>query len=383
MPDLQTLTTRTGSTWQCLAGHRIDRILSADLFVDLAADGSPAIGGVAEHCRNRWTDLAGALAVLTEPTEFYLIFGCVPGEADARPRFDLGILAVGRGRTQATARTACLRAASDLGKLVAAILDYAEIEPVADPDVLARLAAPLEARRVTELRRRQERLHVGHGQIVRAAAHPFAVTMKPRVDPEGVTRETPHLFPMKVRHLFPWVPSDDSWWRLVGVMEKEGGPAALVVHARGWAAAPADCREAADRDLESVERVVALLGGGNGQKQLMQVKTAMLHMEASTRLAALEGPLIAARLFLATRRKPSAALLSAVESSVDDPSASGHQTAAAASCSAAAPRYFVARATACASRWTRRRSTSSSRPARPRPCCGRRCPRTTSTPAFP
>jgi hypothetical protein len=326
MPELQTLLTRTGSVWQCLAGYRIGRILSADLFMDLATDGSPTQAGVAEHCRNRWTDLAGALAVLPEPTEFHLVFACIPGDARSLPVFDNGLLAVGRGRTQAAALKACRRAASDLNKLFTAFLDYAEFEPVTDPAILARLTAPLDSVCVTEIRRRQERLHVGHGHVTKAAAQTIGITLKPRDDLASVSREAPHLFPMKVTHLFPWVPSDDSWWRLVDVMEKETGPTALVVHARGWATTPGACRDAANRDLEGVERVVALLGGGSGQKQIMQVKTAVLHMEASARLAAFEGPMIGARIFLASRRKVSAALLSVVESSVDDPSANGTQT---------------------------------------------------------
>lgn len=40
----------------------------------------------------------------------------------------------------------------------------------------------------------------------------------------------------------------------------------------------------------------------------------------------MEGPQVAARAFLATRRRPSSALLSVVESSLDDPSAGREQT---------------------------------------------------------
>jgi hypothetical protein len=103
-------------------------------------------------------------------------------------------------------------------------------------------------------------------------------------------------------------------------MAKEDGPAALIIHARGWPTAPKSCRETAYGDLTGVARAVKLLGEADDQMHVMQMKAVTLHQEALSRLMALDGPMIGARVFLSSRQKVSAALLSVVESSVDDPS---------------------------------------------------------------
>ncbi len=93
--------------WQCLAGFKLRRILSAELFMEIAVPGH-TIGSssMAAHCRDRWIDLAGALAILPEPAEFHLILACRPTGNGSFPVFEAGILAVGRARTKTLAKTA-------------------------------------------------------------------------------------------------------------------------------------------------------------------------------------------------------------------------------------------------------------------------------------
>lgn len=318
MSDLHAQFLPAGNAWLCLAGYRLRRILSADLFLDLAEAGGPrGLRSVPELCRDRWADLAGAIAVLPEPVEFHLVIACQPGTGRALPLFDQGVVVVGRGRTRATAKRHCLRAAGDLHKILAAVLDYAEFEPLDDEASLARLTAPLGYQSVTELGRRHEMVQVGTGRGTGLAVDGFGAPTKARKAPDA---------PMiKLPHLFPWTPNDDAWWRLVDVMAREGGPSAVVLHARGWAAAPAACSEAAHRELDGIERAIAAANNGGPLGFSVHSRASTLRQEAQARVLAMAGPMIGARVFLAARRRPSAALLAVLESSVDDPSVNREQ----------------------------------------------------------
>ena len=63
---------------------------------------------------------------------------------------------------------------------------------------------------------------------------------------------------MYLNLLFPWVPSDDSWRRLMEALLAEGSPAALVFHARGLQQAPEQCLVITRAELAQAEKVVAL-----------------------------------------------------------------------------------------------------------------------------
>ena len=320
MTKVQTHFIKSGKQWQCLAGFKMRRILSAELFMDLTLmEQSLSSSSLAGRCRERWTDLAGTLAVLPIPAEFHLILSCNPTGNGNFPVFETGVLAVGRGRTKTLAKALCLESLENLNKLFTAILDYAEFQLITDPGGLDGFVSHINAPHLVEIRRRQELIHIGRGRIVSEPIHGFASPSKrrPKVDKAGTSLHLPHLF--------PWVPSDDPWWRLVDVMAKESGPAALVVHARGWQTAPEECREFAHYHLAGVERAVDLVGDEGDEMHVLRLKAGTLRQESLFRLSALEGPMIGARVFLASGSTGSAALLAVIESSLDDPSVSLEQ----------------------------------------------------------
>ena len=320
MPEMQTHFIKTGSRWQCLAGIKMRRILSADLFMELGIPQNMNTNkSLADRCRDRWTDLSGMLAAMPEPAELHLVLTCNPTTDGALPVFECGVLAVGRGRTKAMARTLCLQTASDLGKIFSAVLDYAEYEPVTEPNGLDGMTAHLNSEHVTEVRRRQELIHIGKGRLTSEPVLGFAASPFKR---KGMRNSATSL---EVRHLFPWAPGDDPWWRLVDIMAKERGRAALVVHALGWQSAPQGCRDAALHDLDGVEHATELIGDDGHHLDVLRLKAGALSREALERLSALEGPVIAARVFLASEKEPSSALISVVKSSLDDPSVERHQ----------------------------------------------------------
>ena len=78
-----------------LSGFRIQRVLSADLFLEMAGAPGQGAAAVASLCLDRWTDLSGALASLVEPAELFLILGSRGDKPLASAALKLAFLAVG------------------------------------------------------------------------------------------------------------------------------------------------------------------------------------------------------------------------------------------------------------------------------------------------
>ncbi|MCC7139431.1 MAG: type IV secretory system conjugative DNA transfer family protein [Planctomycetes bacterium] len=295
-----------------LAGFRLTRMLSAELFREVAADPGPA-GGDRHHvvaaCLDRWTDLAAAWAQVPRPIEALLVIASEPSPGPSAAAA-MRVLAVGRGADAARADDAAREAAGDLGRLLATYLDYAELSPIEDPDELERAARAARAAHVVEVRRRIEDVQASHG----GRLGPAVGYGRPPTEPgDGGP-------PARVRHLFPWVPGDDAWRGLWTAVAEEPGGAAFVVHARGCERAPAEAAEAARRALADAERVRAF-DVPDHVRTVFSEQARVLTEEAAARLALLEGPVLAARAFLATAAPPSGSLVAVVRGATDDASA--------------------------------------------------------------
>lgn len=118
-------------------------------------------------------------------------------------------------------------------------------------------------------------------------------------------------------HLFPWLPGDDPWHRLLHTLAGEAGDAALVVHVLGWPQAPQGCRDEARRNLAAAEHLAARrVDSATRVETVLKLHAQHLRDEALQRLALLEGRTLAAQLFVTSNEPPSPALLATVESSL-------------------------------------------------------------------
>ena len=291
-----------------LSGFRVRRILCAELFLEMA--GVPGRGAetIASLCQDRWTDLAGALAALTEPVELFSIVGCRGGDVLNAATCDVAFLAAGRGSTNSDATAACRRSREDLRILLATVLDYAELQPIDDEALAAELLGHLEDPLVTEIRRCWRKLEITYEDDSRTLMGFRSVESE--TDESGGDGY--------LRHLFAWVPSDDPWRRLLEAIREAPTRAAMVVHLRGWPRAPASCRELALDSLAAAERIES--EGIKETATVLQRQVSTLHDEALRRVSLTEGRVLASRLFVTSRQQPSAALLSTVEAAVDDAS---------------------------------------------------------------
>ncbi len=288
-----------------LSGLRLRSILSASLYLEqlgnsrLAAQHASVI---VDACHDRWTDLAHAITALPDAAELLLIVSSNLNTGTGAHDVNVGFITLGRGATPEAAQEHCRRSCDEVSVLVRTILDYAEIERIEDVRLLQQLCDHTTEKFTHEIRRRMERLRVNQG-IIEGEALGF----------EGKRRRKSALDAL---HLFPWVPSDDSWRRLLETLVAEKGRAALIVHARGMSRAPTPCLEAARAALLETEKFVT----SSQDETLLWRQTEILREQALQRLAILEGRVIAARIFVCSERPPSSALLSTVEGCLDDAS---------------------------------------------------------------
>jgi len=312
--DPVVLAQKKGAGWLALGGYRLEQVLSEELFRDEAGMNEQSTWvHLASCCHDRWVDLANAVAALPQPLEGFLVLGARPGKGHANVSLD--VLLAGRGKTRKEAETRCLAAAVTAEGLLATTLDYASFGPIAGAKELQGALRHLEAKHRGEARRRLEKVTVSHGRIKR---EPFGF----RTAAQQQAVETPRRGDAGLLHLFPWVPSDDSWRRLgdmLGRDEKRLG--ALVVHFRGFDRSPIPCTNSGRTILAAAERMVRLDSEELKQSDtVLSLQVQALRHEAFRRLCILEGRTIAGRVFITSDRRLTDSLVATVLNCIDDAS---------------------------------------------------------------
>jgi len=300
-----------------LAGVVVRRMLSAELFRDqIVSSLGNQFPGIPQVCMSRWTDLAATLASAA-PLECYMVIGCAP-QADGYPFLvQQAFLAAGRGASEKEAETRAVECAENLVRLIAGTLDYIEFGPIEEPEELDRLLTHFRAAHIVELRRRREAVRLDQGTFGPVASMGFGAM-------PGKQANTS----VGVDHLFPWVPSDDSWWRLATSFTQEGQPAALVIHWDSLSEPSSVCRDQAGKALADTEIAFGTFLIEGDPKYILQEKAQALRQEMMLRVAIAENPAICARAFLACGAPASVALLSVLKNSIDDASVTREQPGA-------------------------------------------------------
>jgi hypothetical protein len=298
-----------------LTGIALRRILSAELFQEeIRASLGNQSSGIPQVCMARWTDLAATLAAL-DSLEGYMVLGYTPPAKDHAPLLRQTFLAAGRGETKRDASLAAQASSESLARLLSGTLDYIEFSPIEDGRELAAALASLQDSQVTEIRRRWETVRLDQGLL--GSAPGFGSKLSP-----------PSPSPLEVRHLFPWVPSDDSWWRLATMLMQEKRRAALCVHWAGVPKVPAGPKEEAAKELADVESSLDNLLGEGYRRHILHEKSQILQQEILRRITVLDSPTVCGRVFLTSNAPPTAALVSVLANSIDDASVSREQNGA-------------------------------------------------------
>lgn len=328
MPDAAIQVVQTEKEYLAFTGLQLKNVLSAELFLAMTETTSfQERKTVAGPCHDRWVDLAAAVAGLPEPAEFLIVAGA-PDRGGQH--YDLhspffAFLAMGRGDSEQAASKAAVRAGASLRTLVTTTLDYAGFR-AADKTLLARAVSLVRSPNVTELRRRLERVRFSSGVLER---RPTGFLR--RVDGNEANRSSQSKAgdAGSAVHLFPWVPSDDSWYRLMETLAVEEQATGLVVHCVGMQRAPEVCKRMAREGLASAQgpgRPDQVLENGMSKQHMHEADA--LAREALHRVTALEAPVLAACTFVVSDGPVSPALVATVQGALDDASVQQGQAGA-------------------------------------------------------
>ena len=314
---------KSGADFIALSGLQIKRILSAELFWEQAGLSTHASHTrIPSACHDRWTDLVASLISLPEPIEALMVIAN-PGE---RKLGGTGLivcfLAIGRGKNKKAAEKNCLGTFDVLRRLLATTLDYAELQPIFDKAQLQGVASCLQGPEIFEIRRRFTGIPVSHGCIEVPLGFGLGKASS------DVQEPTEPL--VSITHLFPWVPSDDPWRRLMEILNEEPEPISFAVHVQGFSKAPASSQDVIRSTMAEVEKVAC----GDLEPEQRKVKTVFmsateaLRHEVLSRLIILQGGVLAARVFLSGSASLSPAAMATVIQSIDDASVREDQAVA-------------------------------------------------------
>ena len=317
MNTWHTRTIKRNSEYITLAGFEIQRILCAQLFREMA--GLPAVGHgeeVATLCHQRWVKLADALANLADMSEILTVLSRKPKNNTTAIAF----LGVGRGESQTAAEQQAKQTCDCLWTLASTILDYTQLQPLtaleSDKKLLAEIENRLQAPQIIEIRRRWETLRIDRAEQILLESSHFGFQIEAASTNDAVVDADNES--IEIEHLFPWLPSNDSWRRLLEVMGNAQEDSAVVVHLQSFPEVPDNCRQEARKALAMAERVLNEKSRIDDGSTVLRLQASILREHLLKRVAILEGSAIAARVFLATSKPASPALLATVKGCLDE-----------------------------------------------------------------
>ncbi len=341
MTSTKKLTMPTPDGFIAFAGIELRSILSAELFREAAgASGNLSGISIAQLCHDRWTDLASTLAALPTHIELFAITGGAAEQSEQVDDAAITFLVAGRGADKREAESNCQSSHDNLWQLLTTILDYAELVFITEERRLERAIAYLRLPHVVEVRRRIEYLRASHGYIERQTIG-FRAAAQHAEDESCADDEQANLSGkptaerthdddnandncITVEQLFPWIPSDDSWRRLLETLTATQPTAALVVHLRNVEKPSPACLNRARAAMAQAEKIVAR-NIAQELETVLGLQTEVLRHEALRRLAILEGRLLAARVFVTSNQPAPAALVATVVDCLDDASTNAAQ----------------------------------------------------------
>lgn len=308
MDQPQYVTTINGES-VAFIGTRISSVLSAELFRYMTgSSASSREYSTARACRERWINLCSAVATLDSRLEMILCIGSIEEARYSKSDVVASFITVGRGKNPEEAAGICRSSSAIFERLLSLNLDYIEWEPLSDVEVLIQA---LQKCGTVEFRRRLGTVRLREGIWERDAVLGFTAV---------ASDNGPDTGKLEAGHLYPWVPSDDTWARLLSALMMEPGPAFYAVHMMRPVSVPQAAAELARKSLSTAENVLSM-GTESEEVTIQKLQAEILRKEILERLSILENPLLACRVFVGAANLPSPVLVATVAGSIDLPAA--------------------------------------------------------------
>jgi hypothetical protein len=303
----------------CLMGIKLNRLLHWELFKERAFPQS-ADSSIARLCHQQWTNLAQSLAILSEPIEFLMIVGSQPTLTDSpktvknSAKVSLCFWIIARETNLNLAQQSAQNSLRRFQQLINSQLDFVQFEMINpnSADIFA-LKNYLKIPNVVELRRKYEdvKLNYYHQPKPKSRGLGFDFESDFLVEEEESKELT-------INHLYPWIPSDDSWEKLLYMYEHYPQSGALIVHFQTLVQVEAKIQEEAYINLANLEK---LLNSQTEEKwegnTILSSQAALLRDLSLQRLNFLKGSMLAVRVFVATPEPVLPETIALISGSID------------------------------------------------------------------
>lgn len=305
----------------CLMGLKLNRLLHWELFKERAFQNSSE-GAISFLCHQQWTKLAQALAILPESLEFLLILGNQSSGNDRKESLDnssskvsICFWIIGRGNTVNTAQKSAQDSFRQFQQLISSHLDFVQFETI-DPNSadVSMFKNYLKNTNVVELSRKYEELKVSYSEGLKSQPGVLGF----QTEAEIIFCEDNLTKQLTTNHLYPWIPSNDSWEKLLYMYEQSPQSAALIVHFQTLAQVPSDIQEEAYLNLANIEK---LLNSQNEEKwqgnTIISSQATVIRDLALQRLNFFKGSVLAARVFVASHQPVLPETIALISGSID------------------------------------------------------------------
>ena len=316
----------------CLMGMKLKRILDWELFKERALpNGSERPTTLL--CHQQWTNLGKALAVLPESIEFLMIVGRKPPIIDTKEPLNnesakvaICFWVMGRGNNFTSAQKAAKDNFRQFRRLLNSYVDFVQFDLITEASHgdISMIKTYLKTPHVVELRRNYEDIQVNYCDRPSSNTGGFGF----KIEADKLSLDN-YIKELKINHLSPWIPSEDSWEKLLYMYDKYPNSGALIVHFQTVPQVQTEIQEEAYLNLANAEK---LLNTQTEEKwegnTIISSQTTVIRDLSLQRLNFLKGSVLAARVFVISPQSALPETIALISGSIDNskPWAAGEKT---------------------------------------------------------
>ncbi len=321
-PAIHSIQAKTTEGSLCLMGMKLNRILHWELLKERDLPNSSA-RSIALLCHQQWTNLGKALAVSPESIEFLMIVGRQPPLMDSKKplnnssaKVSICFWVIGRGNNYAAAQKSAQDSFRQFRRSLNSYVDFVQFDMItADSHGdFSMIKNYLKTPHVVELRRKYEDVKVNYCHLPSSNERGFGFQIEDeKLSLDNYTKE------LKINHLSPWIPSEDSWEKLLYMYDQYPNSGALIVHFQTVPKVQTEIQEEAYFNLANAEK---LLNTQNEEKwegnTIISSQTTVIRDLCLQRLNFLKGSVLAARVFVVSPKPALPETIALISGSIDN-----------------------------------------------------------------
>jgi len=301
-------------------GLRLDSLMSEDLIKENIFKKD---FNISDYCHGIWIDFAKTISLFSPQIEFYLILLIKPGVLSFKEKnINFYFIVIGRGENDENALEEALDSYKNFEGVLLSTIQYANFSKIKSKKILKELSNFSECNNIIEIRRRFETLEIKENRIKSEI-----IGFRQNDNSENIIGEESRRKLLeyikrhnkeKIPYIYSWVPSDESWGRLLEFLKMDNKKIFIIAHFKNF-------KDKLIKNIDDVSNSINIcykcINNPNLNEDI-KFQISIIQNELARRLFILNNSTIACRIFLASNEEISPGLVSLFQSSIDDASIS-------------------------------------------------------------